>query len=245
MLAFRKKRLLARLHRAFGKPKGITEVRDRIAYQALWTSRFSAFVSLVAVVLSAVVAFVAISSLKLNSITADQARLSAQSQVDANRKLADAAARQAEASIEGVRLSRDNLIAAQRAWVGPRNARSDAAPEAGKPVTVFLDYQNTGREPAIETAYDLDFFVSSIDGEAVRQVDHRVAAFQSKCKLKWTPNQATVVFPSGLTGSSYTLNQTLAGDNIDQEVIDGAKALIFSGCGADCLVPWVPLLATS
>src|SRR5450432_3014384 len=119
MIWVRLKRRAALVTKAFKKPIGITEVRDQIAYQALWTSRISAGISLVAVILSAVVAFVAITSLRLNSITAEQSRLTSQSQVAANQRLADAAARQAEASVAAAKTSQDSLIASQRAWVGP------------------------------------------------------------------------------------------------------------------------------
>jgi hypothetical protein len=135
------------LNKAFGKPVGITEVRDQIAYQALWTSRFSALVGSLAVVLSAVVAFVAISSLRLNSITAEQSRAASQSQVIANQRLADAAARQAEASIAAARTSQDNLVASQRAWVGPNDANM-VPPVAFAPLQVTVLYGNSGRQPA-------------------------------------------------------------------------------------------------
>jgi hypothetical protein len=135
------------LKNAFRKPIGIREVRDQIAYQALWTNRFSALISLTAVVLSAVVAFVAISSLRLNSISAEQSRLTAQAQITASQRLADAAARQAEASVAAAKTSEDNLVASQRAWVGPTDANIIAS-EAFKPLQATVLYGNSGRQPA-------------------------------------------------------------------------------------------------
>jgi len=217
----------ARLYRIFGRPTFIVDARDHIAYQALMTSRFSAVVALIAVILSSVVAFVAISSLNLNSKAAEQARLTSQSQNETSRRLAEAAARQAEAAIEATKISRDNVISTQRAWVGPRNARSESAPEVGKPLTVYMEYQNTGREPAIETTYDFDFFAGE---QADPAVDQRVLTFQNQCMTRWTPNRANVVFPSGLGGTSYTLSKEISSDIIDDKVLDGSKTLVLAGC---------------
>jgi hypothetical protein len=101
----RAKRWEARLHRFLGKPKGIKDVRDQIAYQALWTSRFSAAVSLIAVSLSAIVALVAISSLGLNIGAAERADRTARAQTENNEKLVRASARQAEASVAAAKTS--------------------------------------------------------------------------------------------------------------------------------------------
>jgi len=196
------------------KPPWIFAIRDRIAYQALLTSRLAAILSFIAVCLNAVVAYVAITSLKLNSTTADQARNTSQTQIDLNRQLANAATRQAEASIEAAKTSRDSLSAAQRAWIGPRTAGSDVKPEIDKSLKLNIQYQNTGREPALETVYDTDIFIADGDQEKTGQ---KVRAFQDKCKLKWTPGQTTVVFPSVGNASSYQMTKPL--DNCKLEFL--------------------------
>jgi hypothetical protein len=70
--------------------------RDRIAYQALITSRFAAVLSFLAVCLNAVVAIVAVTSLNLNSKTSKQSQENTKSQIELNRQLADATSKQAE-----------------------------------------------------------------------------------------------------------------------------------------------------
>ena len=119
------------------------------------------------------------------------------------------------------------MIASERAWVGPRNARSDN-PTIGKDLKIIIDYQNTGREPAIKTIYDVDVFASEINVPAATT---KVEDFIGKCKIAWKPTQAQVVFPTGGgLGNGYALNKTIKATEIDQDVIDGNKSLIVDGC---------------
>lgn len=236
MPAFRKKRLLARLHRTFGKPRRITEVRDQIAYQALWTSRFSAFVSFLAVLLSGVVAFVAISSLQLNSITAEQSRRSAQSQVEANQRLADAAARQAEASMAAAKTSHDNLVASQRAWVGPTDATM-TSPEAYKPLKATVRFGNSGRQPAptvsllVPKLYSIEEWGNGI---AVSDIEK----FKGEClQLPMTDQNAQITFPTagftnfilGYDGTQQTLRD-FDKLSVTPELVAGKQVVAFKGC---------------
>jgi hypothetical protein len=218
------------------KPIGITEVRDQIAYQALWTSRFSASVSLIAVLLSAVVAFVAISSLRLNSITADQARRSAQSQINANARLADAAARQAEASVAAAKTSQDNLIASQRAWVGPTDANI-TAPDAFKPLQVTVLFGNSGRQPA-PTVTSITPKIFSLDewnsGTGVQDIEK----WRTECLQSPMNDQiARITFPTtGFTNFfiRYDGTQQSIRDvqklSVSPEVVIGKAIVALKGC---------------
>ena len=151
--------------------------------------------------------------------------------IETNNKLAEAAVKQADASIEAAKTARESMIANQRAWIGPRNARSDNVPEVGKELSIFLDYQNTGREPAIETVYDVEAFVSSEEDDKSGALGGKVNAFLDKCKIMWRPAPAQVIFPNiGGLGSSYALKKTLRAEDIDQEIVDGHKFIILTGC---------------
>jgi hypothetical protein len=66
-------------------------------------------------------------------------------------KQADAAEKQAVAMGEYAKMTRDSLIGSQRAWVGPRNVRTDNAPALHQSLDAVVEYQNTGRDPATET----------------------------------------------------------------------------------------------
>src|SRR5580704_11894081 len=81
--------------------------------------------------------------------------------IEANTKLVDAATKQATAAAENAQIARDNYVASQRAWVGPRNAKTSSAPAADKDLPIILEYGNTGREPAIETVQDTDVFTAT------------------------------------------------------------------------------------
>lgn len=152
--------------------------------------------------------------------------------IESNRRLAEAATKQAEAAIESVKAARDSLIASERAWVGPRSARSDGIPEKEREYPIYMDYQNSGREPAIEMAYDVLAFAFSGEDDSSGSVRNRITGFIDSCKIKWQPHSAQVVYPStgglGLTG--YVLSTKLSATEIDDDVVSGAKSVAYAGC---------------
>ena len=152
--------------------------------------------------------------------------------IEANRKLADAAGKQAQAAIENAKTAQDNMIASQRAWVGPRLAKSEKPPQLNTETSVVIEYQNTGREPARETIYDTVVFTITEDENNSGAAAARIISFIDKCKIKWTPTQAQVIFPTvgGLGGNAYSLTSAIEGSLIDQDVIEGKKRIIVSGC---------------
>jgi hypothetical protein len=150
--------------------------------------------------------------------------------VETNRKLAEAAGKQAQAAIDSAKTAQENMVASQRAWVGPRNAKSATGPELEKDLNITIEYQNSGREPALETIFDTEAFVATNEEDVSGSVANRVNDFIGKCKIKWLPTQKGVVFPSGNTSSAYELTRTLEADSIDQAVLDGSKAIFIDGC---------------
>jgi hypothetical protein len=156
--------------------------------------------------------------------------------IGANAKLAEAAAKQAEAAdkqanamIAAVEVSRESLIAAGRAWVGPRLAKITSPIEVGKPIELAIEYANSGREPALDFVYSLDGFASSNAEEKRGTSFARVSIALNNCSAAESLPAGQVVFPS--TGfSAYNLNATIPNQTIDQEIIDGEKTLILQGC---------------
>jgi hypothetical protein len=146
--------------------------------------------------------------------------------VEINRQLADAAGKQAQAAIDSAKTAQANMVASQRAWIGPRNAKSDAGPELDKTLNVTVEYQNTGREPALETIADTDIFAA----EDSTDTANRINSFIEQCKIKWTPTQKGVVFPAGPASSAYELTRAMDSGLIDQDVIDGTKFVFIDGC---------------
>jgi hypothetical protein len=156
--------------------------------------------------------------------------------IGANAKLSEAAAKQAEAAdkqanamIAAVEVSRESLIAAGRAWVGPRLARITSPIEIGKPIELVIDYANTGREPALDFVFSIDGFLSSAAEEKRGTSFARISVALNNCSGASEAGPGQVVFPS--TGfSSYNLNVTVPNQTIDQNIIDGDKTLIIQGC---------------
>ena len=149
--------------------------------------------------------------------------------IAANAKLVDAATKQAEAAIDNAKIARENFVASERAWVGPRNAKINSAPVADKDLPIIVEYGNTGREPALETIYDTDAFAAG-DNE-IASTTQRINDFIRECKKMWRPQQATVVYPSvGLSAASYNLTTTLDKSLVDEAVVSGDKTIYFSGC---------------
>jgi len=146
--------------------------------------------------------------------------------IEANKKLAEASGKQAQAAIDSAKTAQENMVASQRAWVGPRNAKSDIAPEIGKNLNIVVEYQNTGREPALETISDAEAFAAPDSPESMTRINDFIA----QCKIQWIPTQKGVVFPAGPTSSSYELTKPLDTSFIDQDIIDGTKFIFIDGC---------------
>lgn len=157
--------------------------------------------------------------------------------IENNAKLAGAAGKQAEAAekqavamSEYAKVTRDSLIAAQRAWVGPRNIKSSRAPVLDEPLDIILEYQNTGRDPATETIKATDIFTGTDEEDRSGIVPDRINNFISECKIMWKPQAANVVYPSTGLGTPYTLSVNLKGSLIDADVVAGTKNIWAAGC---------------
>jgi hypothetical protein len=145
-------------------------------------------------------------------------------------KQAEAAERQAIATAEYASVTRDSLIESQRAWVGPRNVRSNNAPLLQQPLDAIVEYQNTGRDPATETIRGIEVFTATKEENQSGKVTRRVADFTSKCVIMWQPQSATVVYPTTGANPGYELTARIDANMVDEEVISGAKSIYISGC---------------
>lgn len=147
---------------------------------------------------------------------------------EATAKQADAADKQANAMAAAVEVSRESLIVSGRAWVGPRQAKITSPIEADKPIEIFFEYANTGREPALDFSYSVDGFISSNEEEKRGTSFARVLIALNGCKLIYELAPGQVAFPT--TGfSAYNLTSKIP-VTLDQTVIDGEKTLIVQGC---------------
>jgi hypothetical protein len=154
------------------KPAWLFAIRDRIAYQALWTSRAATALSFLAVLINAVVAYVAITSLNLNSQTAKQSQETAKSQIELNRQLAEAATKQAEASIrtasaakQSADISEKALRLTQRAYFSVLPAKLTGFEKGGTPKATVI-VRNIGATPGYSVT--LKTFIALLPLSAAR-----------------------------------------------------------------------------
>jgi hypothetical protein len=158
--------------------------------------------------------------------------------IESNAQLAIAAAKQANsaekqaiAMSDYAQATRDNIKAAQRAWVGPRNLKSDKAPVLNQPLNVILEYQNTGRDPATDAVKDIDVFTGTDADDKSGLIPNKINDFISSCKIMWKPLSANVVYPSGgWLGTPYELTKVVDGQLIDEEIVAGTKNIYATGC---------------
>jgi hypothetical protein len=102
--------------------------------------------------------------------------------------------------------TRDALIAANRAWVSPITVSVPSLP-SGQGFDVSIQYQNTGREPALDLliAHVINTYSKEewTNGMAAKSI---VENANSCFKIKKLGERTQAAFPSsGLTGSGYTL----------------------------------------
>ncbi len=152
--------------------------------------------------------------------------------INANSVLVDAATKQAAAAAQSAETARASYLASQRAWIGPNNARISANPEVGKDLKIFVDYNNFGREPAVNAVFDTDVFTASDDEDRAGKVMGKAKAFVDQCIDMWKPTQGTVVYPStgGLGSTAYNLYKIADKSLIDSDVVGGKKSIFIDGC---------------
>jgi hypothetical protein len=190
----------------------------------------------VSVFLNGVVAIVALTSLQLNSTAIEQARTTAKAQIELSRQLADAAARQAEASIAAAKTSQDSMVASQRAWVGPTDA-TIVTPVALAPLQATVLFSNTGRQPAPTFMVIKPKFYTIEDwtnGLASKEIERARAECMA---LPMNDQNASVTFPtSGFTNfiRRYDGTQKSLRDverlSIPAEFLSGKQVVVLKGC---------------
>ena len=152
--------------------------------------------------------------------------------IEANGKLAEAANKQATAAAENAKTARDSYVASQRAWVGPHNAKIDGDIAIGKPLKVVVEYQNTGREPALNFIYTGDVFDSTDEDETAGITFQKISASFRGCREAELTGGGTVVFPAsgGFSSTGQALNITKPEFFVDQDMVDGKKTIVINGC---------------
>lgn len=69
----------------------------------------------------------------------------------------------------------------RRAWVGPYQAGFEGTLMPNMPIAVHVQYQNTGREPALDAFYDLEHFTVNIADDQAGVTVRRIATYVGRC----------------------------------------------------------------
>jgi hypothetical protein len=150
---------------------------------------------------------------------------------DATKRAADAATKQSEIATRQSDNSDKALLQAQRAWVGPRDARLEGKPVPGQKNKFIVEYQNTGKEPALAFFFEASPLITTVAEDMNGVLTTRMMIALQKCLATPARILAGVVFPtSGF--NSNALNIAVDEKLIDDDVATGAKILVVNGCFA-------------
>jgi hypothetical protein len=152
-------------------------------------------------------------------------------QAKAANKTAEAANKTAEAATRLSEAADQSLLAVQRAWIAPRLAYFLAEPVVGKQVEMWIEYRNTGREPA-------DSVVGEFKALAIRPSDiddgsearSKMSAFAKQCQDSSQWSGGNVVYPTFDSAKSYLVGFKLPNDLVDNDVVRGEKLILVQYC---------------
>jgi hypothetical protein len=95
----------------------------------------------------------------------------------------------------------------------------------------LVEYQNTGREPALSFVFHAAPLVASLSEDAEGKLAGKMTDYLQKCISTPARALAGVVFPtSGFSASQ--LSSEVDGKLIDEGVVAGEKILVVQGCFA-------------
>lgn len=192
-----------------------------IAYSTKVIARLT-FIMMITAIINAIVS--GFQWVEIHSQSAETEKL-----IDANQILAGAAKEQAEAAVQSASTARQALLSAQRAWIGPVDAKLEGEIKQGGELKAVVNYQNSGREPGYNFVFDIKDSVYSVvqDENGVPGANFQLDA--AACMQREGPQDSQVVFPS--TGfTTYELWKDLKNSNIDDLFINGDSILFITGC---------------
>jgi hypothetical protein len=144
-------------------------------------------------------------------------------------KQAEATDKQANALVQSADVSREGMILAQRAWVGPNNAAFTAEPAIGAPIDITVSYQNTGRQPALQFLTSADVIPTTEEEDRNGKFPQRLSLYLERCKNTNEWPGGSVAYPS--TGfSTYNFSLKTKDDFVDEAITKGDKLVVLQGC---------------
>lgn len=125
----------------------------------------------------------------------------------------------------------DTLVAANRAWLAPIEARMLGQPTLGVPLTYDIIYGNVGKEPALGFVAQED--VGIIDVPPPLTTLYSVfpkTLLRDICSRTKEADDSPARYPSALRDYIYRVSTEQI--RITQEILDGSKAIYVNGCFA-------------
>lgn len=151
-------------------------------------------------------------------------------QADAQTRAAEAEKQAAEAGKKQSENAERALTLGQRAWVGPQNAAFASEPEQGKPLELTVQYQNTGREPALSFVYSVNVTALLDSQERKGNIPAQIQDYMNGCRNMREWQGGSVVYPTAF--ANYTLTDKTNAKLVDKAVISGDKIIVVQGCFA-------------
>ena len=126
------------------------------------------------------------------------------------------------------------LQADQRAWIAPTGAELDGALIEGSPIRLRILYENSGREPALDTVHRYGWTGPQpieIDGAGIPFIDiHKVEWPQiNPCQTQPLQNEVETGRPIYAPGK-YGDIRYVFGDGISQELLNKRQTFFVLGC---------------
>jgi len=117
----------------------------------------------------------------------------------------------------------------QRAWVGPNQADFIAQLTVNTEAALAIQYQNTGRVPALSVSATGDTMLFTLDESRSGKLQEDVHKSLERCLARKLSKEDSAVYPA--TGfNNYRMYVNIDKDIIDWDVIYGKKILVLEGC---------------
>ena len=134
--------------------------------------------------------------------------------IEQNKKLADAA--------------EQTLFLSQRAWVAPLGTKIVGQLELNKGLDTLTQYQNIGKQPALDFDYQQELKISDSD---INSLSSKliISRHQDQCLTESKKNEANIVYPtSGL--SVYSFVYSFHDLKVNENILNGNNILIINTC---------------
>ncbi|MFC7699645.1 hypothetical protein ACFQX9_23455 [Bradyrhizobium sp. GCM10028915] len=120
----------------------------------------------------------------------------------------------------------DNAHRADRAWVGATTMRLGEKPAVGRDLRFYLEFQNTGRQPARDVFYEPDSYAYRKDmtGDVAERARRHIA----RCMARQPRDEQMTIFPGRGTFAPYQIKKD--SNLITEPVIAGADLILVDGC---------------